>query len=285
MTLRPMLAATIKSDTDLTILPYPLIASPKLDGIRCLIHPEFGPVSRKFKPIPNTFIREFLNQPKFHGLDGELIVGSTFNETTSAVMSSHGEPDFTYWVFDHFIHQHQPYSIRCAHLIQHDRVKILESKIVIIPTEVLLYEMTCLGNGYEGIMLRSPSAPYKFNRSTFKEAGLLKLKRFTDAEGEVVGVEELERNNNDAKFNNLGYTERSTHQANKEGANMLGALILKSPLFDLEFKVGTGFTEYDRITFWSKRDTLIGKTAKFKYQDIGVKDRPRFPVFLGWRED
>jgi len=51
---RPMLAVAIK---DLDDLDYPLYVSPKLDGIRCLIHPELGPVSRKFKPIPNDHIR------------------------------------------------------------------------------------------------------------------------------------------------------------------------------------------------------------------------------------
>jgi len=35
-----------------------------------------------------------------------------------------------------------------------------------------------LKEGYEGIMARSPHAPYKVGRSTLKEQGLLKIKRF-----------------------------------------------------------------------------------------------------------
>ena len=55
-------------------LKFPLLASPKYDGIRAL--PKNSVVmSRTFKPIPNTEIQE--NFSKFNDLDGELIVGSS----------------------------------------------------------------------------------------------------------------------------------------------------------------------------------------------------------------
>src|SRR5436190_19600373 len=101
---RPMLAAPMDS-TDILNLQRPLIISPKVDGIRCVVHPELGPVTRSLKPIRNTYIRQYLNIPMLKGLDGELIVGEitapdVFNRTTSAVMTEVGSPDFAYYVFD-----------------------------------------------------------------------------------------------------------------------------------------------------------------------------------------
>ncbi|KKL60017.1 hypothetical protein LCGC14_2209470, partial [marine sediment metagenome] len=56
---RPMLAATVAYD-DLEKVEWPVLCSPKIDGIRCLIHPELGPVTRSFKPLPNEHVRERL---------------------------------------------------------------------------------------------------------------------------------------------------------------------------------------------------------------------------------
>src|SRR5688572_14503491 len=111
---KPMLAATIKDIKELT---FPLLASPKLDGIRCVIL-NGKAVTRNLKPIPNDFIRNFLeSHPELDGLDGELMLndppapkkieieegegGLDFNHVQSAVMSSDGEPDFYYAVFDY----------------------------------------------------------------------------------------------------------------------------------------------------------------------------------------
>src|SRR5579859_4643431 len=103
-----MLAAKFDKDPDIALqqmkaLTFPIIASPKIDGIRA--HNDNGSLySRKNKLIPNFYTRKL-----FHGAfncDGELVEGKPntpdcFNRTTSAVMSHDGEPDVSYWVFDH----------------------------------------------------------------------------------------------------------------------------------------------------------------------------------------
>lgn len=35
---------------------------------------------------------------------------------------------------------------------------------------------------------------------------------------------------------------------------------------------------------WNKQVELIGSTVKYKYFEIGVKDKPRFPIFCGFRD-
>ena len=52
----------------------------------------------------------------------------------------------------------------------------------------------------------------------------------------------------------------------------------------VDFEIGTGFTEAQRIEFWKDRKNLLGKLVKYRSQEIGVKDRPRFPVFHGFRD-
>jgi DNA ligase 1 len=66
-----------KCPKDLTGIKYPILASPKLDGIRCIMINGVA-MSRTLKPIPNLYVQERLkNLP--NGLDGELIVGNPTN--------------------------------------------------------------------------------------------------------------------------------------------------------------------------------------------------------------
>jgi DNA ligase-1 len=130
-------------------------------------------------------------------------------------------------------------------------------------------------------MGRSIDGVYKYGRATMKEGILWKLKRFADHEYEVIGFEERMHNGNVATTNELGYTERSSHQAGMVPMGTLGALVLKHSAGD--FRCGTGFTDEQRAQIWASRESLMGRMAKIKHFEIGVKDLPRFPVFLDFR--
>jgi ATP-dependent DNA ligase len=136
--------------------------------------------------------------------------------------------------------------------------------------------------GFEGIMLRSPNGLYKHGRSPMREQGLMKVKRFHDAEAFVVGVVEKEINLNPATTNALGLTQRSSSKANKKAAGTLGALVceLRSGAKPVRFEVGTGFDEATRARIWAARSDWIGSRIKFKYQSLPADGRaevPRFP--------
>ena len=51
----------------------------------------------------------------------------------------------------------------------------------------------------------------------------------------------------------------------------------------VEFSCGTGFSDAERADIWNNRDRYRGQFAKYKHFPVGVKDAPRHPVFLGWR--
>lgn len=279
----PMLAGV--APKDLNSLLYPVLVSPKLDGIRAIVL-RGKLVSRNLKPIANTELRERYSHFEFSGLDGELIAGNPtakdcFKQTQSVVSTREGVvvTDVFYHVFDDYLHDGDFYD-RYGDLKERLNAKIVkvEHHRANSPDEVLDYERRWVGEGYEGLMIRSLDGPYKHGRSTTKEGWLLKLKRFTDAEAVVTGVEELMRNDNEATTDALGHTVRSSHKANKVGKGVMGALKvtgLNGRFKGADFSIGTGFNSADRKEPWE-----VGTVVKYKFFDIGADKAPRFPVFL-----
>lgn len=301
---KPMLASKCE---DIAKLRYPLLASVKLDGVRAIV---IGGrvMSRSLKPIPNESVqRRFSGLPE--GTDGELICGDpahkdAYRKTVSAVMREEGEPDVDFHMFDNyttplmgFIHRYETVKEHAFRIQSIDvpgipGALLVPHSLVRDQSELEMMEEIALDKGYEGLMVRSLEGPYKFGRSSVKEGYLLKIKRFLDAEAVIESVYEYQTNNNVATTNALGRTERSSHKANKVGAGVLGGLnvrALNGNYKDVEFSIGTGFDGADdkngeRGLLWRDRDVLIGKIVKFKYFPSGSKDRPRFPVFHGFRD-
>lgn len=288
MNFKPMLSADA-SDVDLGTLKYPLLVSPKLDGIRCILW-EGVAYSRNAKPIRNHFIQEWARD--FHNLDGELIVGSPtdphcLSNTQSGVMSFDGEPHFVFWAFDTperelgFCDQ---FDLMEDEHGDRDRVVIVPHKLVHSVSQLLAMEENYLTQGYEGVMLRHPHIPYKHGRSTLKEGGLMKLKRFQDGEAVVTALEEGHVNGNTLVRDELGRAKRSTHREGLVPSGMVGTIIAMDPKWgELRIAPGT-MTHTDRRDYWTHPRWLIGKTIHWRSFGYGVKDKPRFPRFYGLRE-
>lgn len=280
---KPMLAGTLENISD---IKYPVLVTPKLDGIRCLIV-NGKAVTRNFKPIPNHYIRNTLESSAIEGFDGEIVLkGKEFNEISSSVMSEDGTPDFSYMVFD--LWGIYGYKDRIDNLMHHfttSHIEYLFPLLINNEQELLDYESKRLTEGYEGIILRSIDGPYKFGRSTIKEGYLLKLKRFYDSEAIIIGLQEKMHNENEAIKNVFGRTERSSHQENQIAANTLGAFIVREIKTNIEFKIGTGMNDELRKQVWSNQKDYIGKIIKYKAQKVGEKDAPRFPSFIGFRNE
>ena len=284
---KPLLA----TNADLLAIKYPVAATPKIDGIRCIIS-DGHVLSRSLKPIRNQkIVRVLEGLPGL--LDGEIVsVSNNFQDSTTAVMRGDAEIPWEYHIFDYIkSNPDTPYSSRIAQLKElfetHDFP--MQCRLVLpdyIYTREILDEaiQEHLAAGYEGTMLREPSGRYKFGRSTKREGILLKVKQFTDTEAVVVGFDELMHNENEATVNALGLTERSSHKENKRSSGMLGAFVVHpqgEP--DLIYRVGTGLTLEQRKEYWDTQEELKGSLIKVKYFEQGVKELPRHPVFLGFR--
>ena len=284
--MKPMLASEPCEFKDMR---FPLLASYKLDGIRCLIT-ESGPRTRSLKLVPNGYIAKLLEQLPV-GLDGELVVlddagNVNFRATASAVMSHDGEPKFEYRVFDKFDHPGDFFQRQSAlHELKYPSwAKIVEQEIVRSEKSVRDMFTQALEDGYEGLILRDPKAPYKHGRATTNSQWMMKMKPWCDAEATVIGVVEAYANNNEAQTNELGRTKRSTAIAGLAPKGTLGSLVVQSPHWPKPFEIGTGFTADEALALWQDA-SLIGKVVRFSYVDAGGYDVPRHCSYQGIRDE
>ena len=287
---KPMLADTA---SDLSKLKFPLIVSPKLDGVRAIVV-DGVLMSRSLKPIPNRYAQKLFSKLP-NGTDGELILGPAsedpYRKTVSAVMSEDGEPNDLYFhVFDNylfeggFLERFQKISNNGTGISRNPKVIVVPHTIVDNIYALNIWENRFVEQGYEGAMVRSTDGPYKFGRATEKQGYLLKIKRFVDSEAQVLSVYELMHNDNEAETNALGRTERSTKKEGMVGAGTLGGFNVRDIKSGVEFSIGSGFTQDERDRYWSVRKGVVGLVIKYKYFASGSKDKPRFPIYLGVRD-
>lgn len=308
---RPMLAGTISTEYYAAEIDK-YVMQPKYDGIRCIIHPNLGPVTRQLKPIPNPMIRAKLSSDKkLIGLDGELVMRAkpsenptekhSFCDATSFVMSKKSFDiemmDFLeYRVFDDITNpedQYQNRIITAYHKVIDTKshnlpfIHVVEPYLYIFSmNDINKFEERMINAGFEGIILRHCEAKYKFGRSGRTDPHMIKIKQFLDAEATIIGFEELFHNENTSRANNLGYAQKQSLSENLTPAGILGALICSCPVFPNEtFKIGTGFNITQREEIWNNREKYLGLSAKFKYQPQGGYTKPRTPVFVGIRLD
>jgi DNA ligase-1 len=249
-----MLAASASS---LEALPFPVIATPKIDGIRCLIVGGRA-VTRSLRPIPNRYIRAELERLLPEGADGELRVGHSFNSTTRAVMDRHGRPRFVFHMFDLVGDPDQPYRDRLRGLWawlrtnRDKRIRPVPRKRLADHAAAVAYEARCIANRFEGICARTPDSPYKQGRSTVDQGWLLKFKRLTDSEAEILDL-----------------------IPGKNGS--AGSVLVRDLVTGSEFSIAAAPIGEAPARSW------IGRIVKYSFQPYGTRERPRFPQFVGFR--
>lgn len=297
---KPMLATNVE---DFAALKFPFLASPKLDGIRATMH-EGILRSRSLKDIPNPFVQtKFSDLGAYSGLDGELIVGLPYGEgvydrTRRVVMESGkrtNADDCRWYVFDR--QTSGDYNHRYDWLLTL-KVNPLASNVVVVPhvtvsdlEELNAFEAACIEKGYEGIMLNDPYASYKHGRSSEKEGILLKVKRFVDAEAQVIDCYPEYENTNEATTNELGRTARSASKAGKVAKDTLGGFSVRSingTYKGVHHEVAVSpMTHAERKEVWEqyKAGDVNGKIITYKYFPVGSEDKPRHPLFKGWRDE
>ena len=294
---KPMLAC----DAELSKVQFPVIVMLKYDGTRLLVRDGIA-VGRSLKQYKNKLMTSTLSHPLLNGFDMEVI-GTYENDpdlcrhTTSLINTIEGGLPPVVKVFDYLTEETKDlvYTQRLVKLIDHInshydfftrfpvKIEIPEQWTVHRTEEVEVIYQTALSKGYEGVILRKLGGKHKDGRCTAKEGTYLRMKPTGDSEGIVVRLEEAYENQNEAKTNELGHTERSTHQENMVPKGMVGALWLK--LSDgSEVKVGAGKLNHEeRKFYWENPDQILGKIVKYAFLDTGQKDKPRHPRFISFR--
>ncbi len=274
-----------------------VIASPKLDGFRCVV--DDGPKTSSLKQFPNRYVNIMLSYAKYEGFDGELVVGAyddpaAFNNSTGPLRRIEGDPAFTFYVFDDFTNPELGYELRLKGL--HDRVaalgqnhpiKLLEFKVLKSVDAALQYEADCLEAGFEGIMLRVPGSIYKHGRASLKQEIIYKRKAFVDIDCKIIGFVEGSHNMNEATTSEMGLTKRASNKENLVPNGTLGAFILEHSNWESSFHCGgwKGGTAPMRQEVWDNQGKYLNTCGTMKYQPHGSIDKPRLPIFLRFRPE
>lgn len=302
----------LASDWDEGKARFPLIAQPKIDGVRGL-NMHGGLTGRSLKLFKNRHTAQFYSQDFFKGLDGEFAAAEETHPdlcrlTTSALGTIEGQPFTLWWVFDYlaehtldlaYIDRYRELEkyvskLQCYEQYQPwaGHLRVVPHKLITTLEELFEYDAQNLDAGFEGTILRDPYGKHKQGRSTVREGGLLRIKQFIESEAVVLEITEGETNQNEAQRNELGLQFRSSHQDNMLPNGLVGSMRCRAlqTLTDrgrvvIEegqiITVSPGNMPHDmRKYYFENQHELLQKTIKFKFFPKGIKDKPRFPTFV-----
>ena len=244
---KPQLAPN--EEINLEEIQYPLLASYKLDGIRCIFY-KGQILSRSLKPIQNKQLKEKFEPLRKYSeynnviLDGEIYSPElTFQQITSFVMTQDFEDkksikkfgkiitipaSLKFHCFDGIVNDDltQPFTERmlynCIPLmyVYDDLIEIVNHATVNSKEEIQEQFELALSEGFEGLILRDPNGRYKCGRGTIKEGLIYKVKPYRTFDAQITGVVQATAVNEDVekKINELG---RSVTSKKKDDRHLI----------------------------------------------------------------
>lgn len=123
--------------------------------------------------------------------------------------------------------------------------------------EIKLLHDDFVAEGYEGAMIKNPSAPYQFGRSF----DVMKFKSFHDVDLPI-----------------RGFVEGTGKHSGKLGS-------IRVVFNGVEVQVGSGFSDELREAIWDDQDAFIDRIVEIRYQEITPDGSLRFPTFVCFRND
>jgi DNA ligase-1 len=303
---KPLLSGTLPldpatGDFRYDLIPFPVYASPKLDGFRSEVQRGVL-LSRNGLPVKNHELQARYGRKEYEGLDVELTDGpangvDVFHRTSSvAKKASASAVNVRMNVID-FVPDIKKGNGIIGHTASRDDLRIEDRQYFLrdaavnwLPTHIhvikqtlirtvaqlKVYEAKILKQGYEGVMLRRvdqgayPQKPGKQNRSTLNEFYLVRMKRFEQAEAVIIAVHPLKHNANEER------TATGARSSKKAGivvdATKIGSATLKDCKTGKLFDTNIGAA---RLRKWKGWPSAIGKKVRYKYQLVGTKDLPR----------
>jgi DNA ligase-1 len=310
---KPLLAPN--QEVDLDNIKYPLLASHKLDGIRCIFY-KGEILSRSLKPIQNKQLREkFEPLRKFseefkYVIDGEIYSPELkFQDIVSFVMTKDLEDKKSIKKFGKVMEIPEHLKFYCFDIIEdggllddcyfsarietakkllkpfNDIIEVLEHHSCPNPKTIEFLFEDALENGYEGLILRDPQGRYKFGRGTIKEGIIYKVKPYRTFDAKITGVVQatVVREDAEKKVNELGRSVTSKKKDDRVLIEKASAFWVKYEGKDL--KVTLAMTDEEKEEVWKNRESYIGKWIEYKGLCVGMKNVPRHPVMTRFRND
>ena len=282
----------------------PFVVTPKIDGVRGL-HTEGLFTGRSLKKHKNRNVTKIFSAPEYAWMDGECTITELglchprlCNLTSSAMRKEDRITDITWNVFDLLTLEalKRGYADRIQMVWDHlakqhslglcEKAMPIEFHIVKTGEEVLEWDAKFLDLGYEGTVYRLASSLHKQGRSSLKQGGLIRIKRFVEEEVMVTGFTEGDKNENEKQTNELGNSFRTSHKDNKVPNGMIGNILGYFIKDGREVTAGAGcMTHEERKYYFDHPEQLVGQIIKVKHFPKGVKDKARFPTFQSFRDD
>lgn len=257
-----------------TDIQLPCIVSPKYDGIRVINLGGDKWHTSKFKPIPSRQAREYLLTIKLEYVDAELLVFDReehkfldYNDIQSYIMSDDaplpGHLEYRLKVFDYFGDPTQPYVVRMElmkSVLDDEQVAslvIIDKHVKVVGELYILCDF--YATNYEGAIIRNPAARYKFGRCTLREKIMWKYVLIEREEGIITG-----------------HTEHDIYP------DLIGALLVNTDKWGTIRVSG----RIDRsLSREFRQGKHVGRTITYEYKPHGMKDMPRQPRFVGFRDN
>lgn len=321
-TFKPILAPNDEANLD--EIKYPIMASYKLDGIRCIFK-EGQILSRSLKPIVNKQLKEKFEPLRKYSEDHQCILDGEiyspilpFQGISSCVMTQDFEDkkaikkwaeiqeefgldvsreqaldSLKFYCFDYVddgmlldIYFDARYELVNTKLTDYDDILVsVHHDLFQCKEEIEAYFESALNNGFEGLILRDPKGKYKFGRGTLKEGIIYKVKPYRTFDAEITGVVQSTVVDPNAE-KTINELGRSVTSKKKDDR----ILIEKASAFYVDYegkelKVVLAMTDKEKEAVWANKDEFIGRTIEYKGMLIGAKDVPRHPVMVRFRED
>lgn len=297
------------NEWNLDSLQYPVLVSYKLDGIRC-IYKRGEILSASMKTIPNTRLKAlfepYKNLTTKYVFDGELYSHEIpFSEHVSCLMSKEKpiHQSIKFYVFDiipieeweageHLTPYTQRIEILKTVLKEQDAfMRPLKQCSVTTLAHLQSKIESAEEKGYEGIMIRNPSALYKNGRASTKQNIIHKYKFWIDYDGKITDVAEMKVNspNLARELDNTGHMKPVHSKFSKMDGDTFGSFTVSVQINDNEtapLSIGSwkGLTDDLRKEIWNNRDQYIGRWVRFKSMAVGQKHLPRIIKDLEFRD-
>jgi len=256
-----------------------VIVEPKLDGIRCFAIVENNKAmlfARSGKLITNfdsTIGKELLKLGE-GCYDGELMGKDFIALMRQAYRKDDADVNDTYFALFDYVPLEE-WKSGIPEMTCYDRNEYLLDKLtestadlsILQPVERMFVEPSYdeikelhdeyVSQGYEGAMIKDPTAPYKFGRGY----EVMKMKVFHDVDLPIKAV-----------------LEGSGKHTGK-----LGSVVVCFNGVDVQ--VGSGLTDSLREDIWKDKTSFIGRVIEVRYQEVTPDGSLRFPTFVCFRND
>jgi hypothetical protein len=242
-------------------LKYPALATPKVEGVRCLTLGDGVAVDGDKHKIPNKMIYNTLKEYRMGGLDGGLTIPeATEEEIYSAVMNPNAVENFKYLVFDLWNRLLVRYEDRVKALDfvlakpRPPMIEIIKPVVITASGGVLPFYKEAAKLGYDGIVVQDPDGAYAYIDD--ESPTTYKLKLYQEGQGEIIAANESSKN-----------------------PGTLESFRLKDFEFKYEFNVKRGYTKDQRVSFWNLRKQYMGGQLFYKTH-AGLTIIPPHPSFV-----